>query len=691
MIKLGPRPAETSHVTSRAQKARSTPRLFATYAAITLVPVLILGVVLAASYRTEARARGVAQGKSEALLVGQTAVEPLLDGRLLSKGLTPTETMSLHRLAARAVGAHDILRLRLRDLSGFVVFSDDGSGFGLVPEVPARAAARGVVTARLIRLNSDDNDTGPVGPPAVEVYQPLYAAPPSHQLVGVLEMYLPYAPINADVSAGLNNLYRDLALGLGALYLALFVISVSVSRRLRQQVRMNKFLAEHDSLTELPNRDLFHQRVEEALATSSRDDGQTVIAIVDLDRFKEVNDTLGHHNGDRVLIALADRLSESKCDSDSVARLGGDEFGLVLCDVADPETALRRLRAMIEHEVEVNGLPLSVESSIGYVVAPDDGRDADELLQRADVAMYIAKFEHQGVARYDKARDHYDAADLELIAQLRHAIEDDELVLHYQPKTTLADDRVEAVEALVRWQHPIHGLLAPDRFIPMAEQTDLIDKLTAWVLDRALTDIRDFGSDASRLAVAVNVSARNLVRSNFAHQVIEKLEALDVSPERLIIEITETALLTDPPRAAVVLAELDAAGVSVSLDDFGIGQTSLGYLSSLPVRELKIDMSFIRDMLVNPAHAAIVRSIVDLGHNLSLLVVGEGVETEDVLVALREAGCDLAQGFLLARPMPIDRLREWLRTPIDQSFLTDSAGLGAPRELRESVAKTAHG
>ncbi len=633
-------------------------RLFVTYAAITAVPVVLLGLTLGASYRTEAQDRGISVGRSEALLVARTAVEPVLDGRPLSQGLSPSETVAMRHLVTRAVGDHDVLRLRLRNLAGYVVFSDDGSGFALKPEGPAHAAATyGTVTARLTRLNADDNDTGPVGPQAVEVYQPLDAGT-SLRRVGVLEMYLPYAPIAADVNAGLRGLYRDLTIGLGALYLALFIISVSVSRRLRQQIKENKFLAEHDPLTDLPNRSLFHQHAQEAVMRAVRTDSRVAIAIVDLDRFKEVNDTLGHDSGDQLLTLLAQRLADHTRPQDAVARLGGDEFGVILSDVGDAEEVLRRLRDIIEREVEVSGLPLSVESSIGYVIAPSDGIDVDDLLQHADVAMYLAKAQHVGVVHYDPEHDHYDAANLGLIADLRRAIDAGELVMHYQPKAALADGRVEAVEALVRWQHPTLGLLYPDRFIPLCEQTDLIDRLTTWVMRRALTDIRDLEA----VSVSVNVSARTLGRARFADQVIWVLANLDVDPGRLIIEITETALLTDPPRAAAVLAQLDAVGVRVSLDDFGIGQTSLGYLSSLPVHELKIDKSFVMDMLANPAHAAIVRSIVDLGHNLKLQVVGEGVETEDVFATLREAGCDLAQGYLLARPMPVDQLRGWLST-----------------------------
>ena len=644
-------------MTPPAPRARSLARLFATYAAITLVPVVLLGLALSVNYRADAQTRGIAEGKSEALLVAETAVEPVLDGRPLSQGLSLTETTALNRLVTRAVGDHNVLRMRLRGLSGPVVYSDDGSGFSQKPEDQAMNAAQGEIAARLTRLNADSNDTGPSGPEAVEVYLPLTAGVPEHR-VGVFELYLPYAPIAADVNAGLRTLYRDLVVGLIALYLALFVISVSVSRRLRQQVKENKFLAEHDPLTDLPNRSLFHQRAGEAVMHAVRADTRAAIAIVDLDRFKEVNDTLGHHSGDQLLTLLAQRLADHIRPQDAVARLGGDEFGVILSDVGDAEEVLRRLRDIIEHEVEVSGLPLSVESSIGYVVAPEDGIDVDDLLQHADVAMYVAKAQHVGVVRYDPQHDHYDAANLGLIADLRHGIDDGELVLHYQPKAALDDGSVEAVEALVRWNHPIQGLLYPDRFIPLCEQTELIDKLTRWVMRTALTDVRDLDG----VSVSVNVSARTLGRGRFAQQVIDVLADVGVSADRLIIEITETALLTDPPRAAAVLAELDAMGVRVSLDDFGIGQTSLGYLSSLPVHELKIDKSFVMDMLANPAHAAIVRSIVDLGHNLSLRVVGEGVETAAVFATLREAGCDLAQGYLLARPMSAEKLRQWMST-----------------------------
>lgn len=641
-------------------------RLFAIYAAITFVPVFALGLVLAVTFRSDANLRGLAQGQSEAELIGQTAVEPELTGRPLSAGLSRAERRGLVRLVDRAVRERDVLRLRLRDLAGHVVFADDGSGFGGKPESEALDAAHGQPVALLTRLNSDTNDHGRHGVASVEVYLPLTVGVPGRR-VGVLEIYLPYAPIARDVTAGLHRLYLDLALGLTALYLLLFAITVSVSRGLRREVAINAFLAHHDILTDLPNRALFLSRAEAAVAHAARSRKPAAIAIVDLDHFKDINDTLGHQSGDQLLTEIARRVSRDMRPGDTVARLGGDEFGVILRDVPDAEQALLRLRDVIEGEVEIRGLPLSVQPSIGFVTVSEPGADVDTLLQHADVAMYAAKAQHTGVVRYQPELDHYDAANLSLVAELRHAINAGELVLHYQPQSDIATGATVAVEALVRWQHPTHGLLYPDRFLPLAEQTDLIDKLTEWVLATALVEIRSLGGSRSDLAVAVNVSARTIGRTEFAQQVIQALKAHEVAPERLIIEVTETALLTDPVSAARVLTDLAEAGVAVSLDDFGRGQTSLGYLSALPIHELKIDRSFVTDMRDNPAHAAIVRSIIDLGHNLSMRVVAEGIETDEVLTTLRDHNCDLAQGFLLARPMTAASLELWLLRPAPPS------------------------
>jgi len=395
-------------------------------------------------------------------------------------------------------------------------------------------------------------------------------------------------------------------------------------------------------------------------ATSSHQRSM-VVAIVDLDHFKDVNDTLGHHRGDQLLVQIAGRLAENMRDEDMVGRLGGDEFGLILPDVGDAHQALCRVRTIIEREVEINDLPLSIQASIGYAVSPQDGDDADTLLQQADMAMYVAKADHTGVSHYQPSMNHYDTAKLSLAGELRHAIVHDQLVLHYQPQTTLASRRIEVVEALVRWQHPTRGLLYPDQFLPIAEQTDIIELLTDWVLRTALTEIANLGDHlADQLTVAVNLSARSLTRTDLPHRITTILTDLRLSARRLLVEVTETALLTDPRRAADLLNQLDAAGVYSSLDDFGQGHTSLAYLAELPVRELKIDKSFVIDMLKNPVHAAIVKSIIDLAHNLDLRVVAEGMDTPEIHSALSGLGCDVAQGFGVAKPMPIDMLHLWL-------------------------------
>jgi diguanylate cyclase (GGDEF)-like protein len=641
-----------------AHARRATARLFAVYAVISLIPIAALGFILAADFRSEAQSRGIDQARSEAQLIAQTAIEPLLDGAPLSAGLTTADRTSMRRLVRQTVDSkgEGTLRLRLRDQTGHIVFSDDGTGFDDPVDDEALEAAHGEKVAILTHLNTDATPRHP-GPRAVEVYLPLRAGSPA-RAVGVLELYLSYAPINREVAGLLSTMYRDLIIGLGALYLTMFAISASVTRRLRRQSQLNARLAQFDTLTGLPNRTLFEHLAAAALQTGRHQGQATAIAVVDLDRFKEINDTLGHRNGDEVLAEVGRRLAAAAGPDMTVARLSGDEFGLVVPCKVDPEADLAEVRRILQRDILVGGLTLSVQASIGYALAPADADDVGTLMRRADVAMYLAKAEHAGIARYDVRRDQYDAATLGLVAELRQAIDSDQLVLHYQPQRDLASGRTTAIEALVRWQHPTRGLLYPDTFLPLAEQTDLIDQLTRWVLRRALGDLQQLGE--SELSVAVNVSARGIGRGELANDVIEILRELAVDPRRLVIEVTETTILADPARAAIELCRLTAAGVKISLDDFGQGQTSLGHLSALPLAELKIDRGFVDDMLEHPAHAAIVHSVIDLGHNLGLRVVAEGVETREVLVHLADRGCDLVQGYLLSRPVPLDKLASWL-------------------------------
>jgi diguanylate cyclase (GGDEF)-like protein len=383
-----------------AGTARSTGRLFAVQAILTLVPVVLLGAIFAGTYRGEAKRRGIAVGSSKAELLAETAIEPLLTGHDLSTGLRASERAGLVRLV-RTADPGTIVRLRLRDLEGHVVFSDDGSGFSRLADGEAAEAGRGHTIAGLTRLNEDANDNGPLGSQAVEVYTRLDAGANDHA-VGVLEVYLPYAPIRADVAAGVQKLYRTIAFGLAALWLVMFLIALLVSRGLRQNARLNAFLAEHDALTGLPNRTQFHRSVQHAVDTAWRLGTECAVAIIDLDRFKEVNDTLGHHNGDLLLTELASRLEATMRDGDTVARLGGDEFVVLLervTDVTDAVSVAEKIIHAIEAPIALARDDVRVSASVGIAMTCDPHVLPDTLLRSADREMYEAKRSGHGLVR----------------------------------------------------------------------------------------------------------------------------------------------------------------------------------------------------------------------------------------------------------------------------------------------------
>jgi diguanylate cyclase (GGDEF)-like protein len=326
----------------------------------------------------------------------------------------------------------------------------------------------------------------------------------------------------------------------------LSVITLSASRGLRRELRVNAFLAHHDTLTELPNRALFVERAQSAVRRATRAGRTARLAILDLDHFKDINDALGHPSGDALLTELGGRLNASMRAGDTVARLGGDEFGIVLCDAPDPAVVLLRLSELISGEIEVRRLRLSVSPSIGYVTVSDARTSVETLMQQADVAMYAAKTQRSVLTEYQPGLDRYDASDLELVAQLRRAISEDELVLHYQPQVDVHSGAIVAAEALVRWQHPQQGLLPPGRFLPMAEQTDLIERITEWVLGRALADLQRLNRSGTWIAVAVNVSARSIVRADFAQDVIDALEHSGILPEQLVVDLVQGYHLARP-------------------------------------------------------------------------------------------------------------------------------------------------
>jgi diguanylate cyclase (GGDEF)-like protein/PAS domain S-box-containing protein len=430
----------------------------------------------------------------------------------------------------------------------------------------------------------------------------------------------------------------------------------------RQQAELNRHQALHDSLTKLPNRVLFQDRVRQAIRSAEREGGGAAVLVMDLDRFKEINDTLGHATGDQLLVEAASRLRTTLRGADAIARLGGDEFGIVLHDgsAGGVGAAAARIHAAFSAPFSLDGLPLQIEASIGAATYPEHADDVEGLIQRADIAMYVAKRDNSGWELYDRGQDSHQPQRLSLISELRRAIDERELVLHYQPKLELRSGRVSAVEALVRWQHPERGLVGPHEFIEVAQETSLIRPLTRYVIDEALRQCRAWIEEGHTLAVAVNVSTRNLIDLDFPDQVAALLQRWGVSPDLLELEITESAIVADMFRMRGVLERLGAMGLRLAVDDFGTGYTSLGYLRRLPITELKIDRSFVSHMTTSEEDAVIVRSTIDLGRNLGLEVVAEGVEDPEVLERLRGLGCDVAQGYLMSRPVPAGELTAWL-------------------------------
>jgi diguanylate cyclase (GGDEF)-like protein len=419
----------------------------------------------------------------------------------------------------------------------------------------------------------------------------------------------------------------------------------------------------HDGLTGLPNRTLLRDRTGQAIRLADRELVPAALLLIDLDRFKEVNDTLGHRYGDELLVQVGERLRAGLRKVDTVARLGGDEFAVLLPKIAHRQGAVevaRKLQSALAEPFTLEGLALDVEASIGVALYPDHANNPDELLQRADIAMFAAKDTHTEFVVFDPKLDQHSPRRLALLGELRRAIEDEQLLLHYQPKVDARSGQVLGVEALVRWQHPEHGLVPPGEFIPLAERTGLIGPLTHYVLNRALWQCRQWLEQDHELSVAVNVSARRLLDLSFPDEVAGLLTTWEVPARLLVVEITESTIMADPAHALQILGRLHEMGVQLSIDDFGTGYTSMAYLKTLPVHELKVDRSFVSQMTSSSSDAVIVRSTVELGRNLGLRVVAEGVEDSLTLQNLEALGCDAIQGFHISRPMPPEDLINWM-------------------------------
>jgi diguanylate cyclase (GGDEF)-like protein len=421
-------------------------------------------------------------------------------------------------------------------------------------------------------------------------------------------------------------------------------------------------LAYEDPLTDLANRSRFSNELEFAITQAALGDLKLTILMMDLDRFKYVNDTLGHGVGDHVLREVSARLQRTVSSAECIARLGGDEFAILVRHADDDftETA-RQIIAALEAPILYEGQPLDVGTSIGIAHYPEHGRDAQTLVRNADIAMYAAKRNKTGFATYERHYDTSQQEHLSLLSELRRAVERDELRLYYQPKVSLHSSHVSAVEALIRWEHPTRGLVAPVQFIPFAEHTGYIKILTRWVIREAVRQCGEWLRSGLALQVSVNISARDLMNRDLPELVAELLAEHDVTPGLLCLEITESGFMEDPAHAQKVLDRLAELGVKLSIDDYGTGYSSLSYIMKLPVQELKIDKSFISRMVADEEISTIVRSTIDLGHNLGFQVVAEGVEDSAMWEMLQTLGCDDAQGYFMSRPLPPMALAAWIR------------------------------
>jgi diguanylate cyclase (GGDEF)-like protein len=647
--------------TKKPSDVQQPPRLILRFALSTAV-LLSLGAFVILIF---VRQHAITQAESAAVFHARFVTRSVLGEQLrpsdFARPVDRQRATLLNRLANRDVLVGDTLRLVLYGRDGRITYSNDPALAGTTPAVPqARVALGGRVIKSVTTIGVGLN----AAPRKVlKVFVPVpFAGSPEPS--GVLELAQDYEPIAHAGRRGLLPVLGILQLVLLTLYVSLFPLLRRVTARLRGQVEQIEKLALYDALTGLANRRLFRDRVEHALLSAKRANDGFALMLLDLDRFKEINDTLGHQTGDAVLEELALRLRGVSRASDTVARLGGDEFALVLEGARDGTSALfvaERIRRALDEPFAIDGLTLQLETSIGIAVFPEHGADAESLLRHADIALYASKEAHVPVV-YETKHNQHSHARLGLVGEIKRAIEDKEFVLHYQPELDLATGETTRVEALIRWAHPTRGLLLPDAFIPVARQSALIRPITRYVLDAALGQCRAWHDAGVPVTVAVNLAERDLADSRLEEEVSEALRRWKLEPSTLELEIPESAVMTDPERVQKMLHRLSRRGVRLAIDDFGSGYASLSHLKQLPVDVLKIDKSFVQNMGTNDEDDAIVRSTIELAHSLGLKVVAEGVESVDILDRLCALGCDLAQGFCLSMPVPAHELSESFAT-----------------------------
>jgi diguanylate cyclase (GGDEF)-like protein len=615
----------------------------ARFALLSAVPLALLGVLFAVWHQGAEREHPIAEHEAElAARLGTVRLSPaaLSEGRL-----TREEARRLDRRLGR-LGSPRAGSLTLWNHGREILYATGGM-------LPASQADVAEALGKGLRGKVSSTSLEAPDGPQVATFVPLRDSPGGRTLAA-FEVRRPLAAVVATAEpAPLDGLLPLL----GALALAWGPLQLVAYRGVGEASRGPKPLTEAqlDPLTDLPNRATFRDPLERALIAGKRGNERLVVIVMDIDRFKEINDTLGHYNGDLLLKRIGPRLRTVLRDEDTIARLGGDEFAVLrpaLPDDGAISAAAERIVRVFEDPFVLGGLSLEVEASLGVAVYPEHGTRVDALLNHADTAMYAAKAGRTGFALYTDEQERGSRRRLALAGELRRAITGDEIVLNFQPKARIATGQVTGVEALARWQHPLEGMIPPSEFVPIAEQTNMLPAFTERILDRALGQLREWHARGFELTMAVNLSTRNLLDAKLVDQIDQVLRRNRVEPRCLELELTEGMLMSDPRRAKEVLCRLKEIGVTVSVDDFGTGYSSLAYLKDLPVDVIKIDKSFVLGIEDDPRNAAIVRSTIDLGRNLGLEVVAEGVETQTVYDELARLGCDYAQGHLLSRPVP---------------------------------------
>ena len=555
-----------------------------------------LGIALAIEIRARVRQDALSDARDVASVTARFGIQPQISPQALRNGLRDTGLDRVDRALRAERLADRVVRVKVWNRQAQVVYSDDrrlvGKRFPVSDELASAFVGR--VASEISSLNKTENADDRGFGRLLEVYVPLRTSRVGAP-AGAFELYMPYTPIAARIASETRGLMLLLVGGLLLLWAVLMRIVTRASRRLRTQAEQNRHQATHDALTGLPNRLLLEDRVTQALLAARREGGHAAVLLLDLDRFKEVNDTLGHKVGDHLIGEVGIRLRQTLRAADTVARLGGDEFAVLLPRVAGQVAALevaKQLSVALDEPFSLDGIAVRTEPSIGIALYPDQGTDADSLLQHADVAMYETKRSSSRCAVYDPERDVHDVDQLSLMADLRRALDHDQLALVYQPKLDPKSQVITGVEALVRWRHPTRGLILPAEFIPAAEHTDLMAPLSRFVLRTALSQARTWHAQGHDLEVAVNVSVTDLT-DDLVQDLSGLLASERVPARQLTLEVTETGVMGDPLCAAAVLARLHEVGVGISIDDFGTGQTSLAYLKRLPIKELKIDRSFV--------------------------------------------------------------------------------------------------